>query len=82
MAKIKDIPIIDRPRERFLKKGADALSKSDLLAILLVYWNVAKLPTPPSTNHSYMHAEPISCFNAAWLPLLMGGSHDYENHIQ
>jgi len=35
MAKIKDIPTIDRPRERFLKKGADALSKSDLLAILL-----------------------------------------------
>jgi DNA repair protein RadC len=35
MAKIKDIPKIDRPREKFLKKGADALSKSDLLAILL-----------------------------------------------
>lgn len=35
MAKIKDIPKVDRPRERFLKKGADALSKSDLLAILL-----------------------------------------------
>jgi adenine-specific DNA-methyltransferase len=35
MAKIKDIPKIDRPRERFLKKGSDALSKSDLLAILL-----------------------------------------------
>jgi len=35
MPKIKDIPKIDRPRERFLKKGADALSKSDLLAILL-----------------------------------------------
>jgi len=35
MAKIKDIPKIDRPRERFLQKGPDALSKSDLLAILL-----------------------------------------------
>jgi len=35
MPKIKDIPKIDRPRERFLKKGSDALSKSDLLAILL-----------------------------------------------
>jgi adenine-specific DNA-methyltransferase len=35
MPKIKDIPKIDRPREKFLKKGADALSKSDLLAILL-----------------------------------------------
>ncbi|MDP2924082.1 MAG: hypothetical protein Q8O30_10250 [Candidatus Omnitrophota bacterium] len=35
MTKIKDIPQIDRPRERFLKKGAEALSKSDLLAILL-----------------------------------------------
>lgn len=35
MVKIKDIPQIDRPRERFLKKGSDALSKSDLLAILL-----------------------------------------------
>jgi adenine-specific DNA-methyltransferase len=35
MSKIKDIPKIDRPRERFLEKGSDALSKSDLLAILL-----------------------------------------------
>lgn len=35
MPKIKDIPKIDRPRERFLQKGADALSKSDLLAILI-----------------------------------------------
>ncbi len=34
-AKIKDIPKVDRPREKFLQKGADALSKSDLLAILL-----------------------------------------------
>jgi len=35
MPKIKDIPKVDRPRERFLQKGADALSKSDLLAIVL-----------------------------------------------
>lgn len=35
MAKIKDLPKVDRPRERFLKKGPEALSKSDLLAILL-----------------------------------------------
>ena len=35
MPKIKDIPKIDRPREKFLQKGADAFSKSDLLAILL-----------------------------------------------
>ncbi len=35
MPKIKDIPNVDRPRERFLKKGPDALSKSDLLAIIL-----------------------------------------------
>ena len=35
MAKIKDIPKVDRPRERFLKKGHEALSKSDLLAIVL-----------------------------------------------
>ena len=35
MAKIKDIPKVDRPRERFIKKGPEALSKSDLLAILL-----------------------------------------------
>ena len=35
MAKLKDIPQIDRPRERFLEKGPDALSKSELLAILL-----------------------------------------------
>ncbi|MDA3839888.1 MAG: DNA repair protein RadC [Patescibacteria group bacterium] len=35
MTKIKNIPKIDRPREKFLKKGPEALSKSDLLAILL-----------------------------------------------
>jgi adenine-specific DNA-methyltransferase len=35
MPKIKDIPKIERPREKFLKKGPNALSKSDLLAILL-----------------------------------------------
>lgn len=35
MPTIKEIPKVDRPRERFLKKGSAALSKSDLLAILL-----------------------------------------------
>lgn len=35
MPTIKEIPKVDRPRERFLQKGADALSKSELLAILL-----------------------------------------------
>jgi len=35
VSKIKDIPKVDRPREKFLKKGPEALSKSDLLAILL-----------------------------------------------
>ena len=35
MPKIKDTPKIDRPREKFLKKGPEALSKSDLLAIVL-----------------------------------------------
>jgi len=35
MGKLKDIPKIDRPRERFLEKGADALSNSELLAIVL-----------------------------------------------
>ena len=35
MVRIKDIPKVDRPREKFLKKGPDALSKSDLLAILI-----------------------------------------------
>ena len=35
MSKLKDIPKVDRPREKFLKKGPDALSKSDLLAIFL-----------------------------------------------
>ena len=35
MPKIKDIPKIDRPREKFLAKGPDALSKSELLAILI-----------------------------------------------
>ncbi len=33
--KIKDLPKIERPRERFLQKGSEALSKSDLLAIML-----------------------------------------------
>ncbi|MEA1936912.1 MAG: DNA repair protein RadC [Patescibacteria group bacterium] len=35
MPKLKDIPKVDRPRERFLKKGSDALSKSELLAVLI-----------------------------------------------
>jgi adenine-specific DNA-methyltransferase len=35
MPRIKDIPQIDRPREKFLQKGPDALSKTELLAILL-----------------------------------------------
>ncbi len=35
MPKLKDIPKVDRPRERFLKMGPDSLSKSELLAILL-----------------------------------------------
>ena len=35
MPKIKDTPTALRPREKLLQKGADALSKSDLLAILL-----------------------------------------------
>lgn len=33
--KLKDIPKVDRPREKFLEKGPDALTKSELLAILL-----------------------------------------------
>lgn len=35
MAKLKDTPQTDRPREKFLKQGSVALSKSELLAILL-----------------------------------------------
>jgi len=35
MGKLKDIPKVDRPRERFLEKGPDALSSSELLAILI-----------------------------------------------
>ena len=35
MGKLKDIPKVDRPREKFLKKGSDSLSKSELLAIVL-----------------------------------------------
>lgn len=35
MAKIKNTPKVDRPRERLLNKGPEALSKSDLLAIVL-----------------------------------------------
>ena len=35
MTKIKDTPTALRPREKLLQKGTDALSKSDLLAILL-----------------------------------------------
>ena len=33
--KIKDIPKFDRPREKFLEKGPDALTDGELLAILL-----------------------------------------------
>ena len=45
MSKLKDTPKIDRPRERFLRKGPEALSKSDLLAIILgsgIKGNVSK----------------------------------------
>ena len=35
MAKLKDTPKFDRPREKFLEKGSDALTDSELLAILL-----------------------------------------------
>ncbi len=35
MSKLKDTPKFDRPREKFLKKGPDALTNSELLAILL-----------------------------------------------
>lgn len=35
MAKIKDIPNVERPREKLLRYGTDSLSKTDLLAILL-----------------------------------------------
>ncbi|MFA6897518.1 MAG: UPF0758 domain-containing protein [Patescibacteria group bacterium] len=35
MAKLKDTPKFDRPREKFLEKGPDALTDSELLAILL-----------------------------------------------
>ena len=35
MTKLKDIPKFDRPREKFLEKGPDTLTDSELLAILL-----------------------------------------------
>ena len=35
MVRMKDIPKVDRPREKFLEKGPEALTKSELLAILL-----------------------------------------------
>jgi len=35
MAKIKDIPRPDRPREKLIKKGPKALKKEELLAIIL-----------------------------------------------
>ena len=35
MAKIKDIPKVERPREKLEKKGAQALRKKELLAIIL-----------------------------------------------
>ncbi|MFA6306116.1 MAG: DNA repair protein RadC [Candidatus Gracilibacteria bacterium] len=35
MTKLKDTPKFERPREKFLEKGADALNDSELLAILL-----------------------------------------------
>lgn len=33
--RIKDLPKVERPREKFLAKGPDALSKSELLAIIM-----------------------------------------------
>lgn len=33
--KIKDMPETSRPRERFLKSGAEALSDTELMAIIL-----------------------------------------------
>lgn len=35
MVKIKDLPKFERPREKLIKKGAQALHKKELLAILL-----------------------------------------------
>lgn len=35
MTRLKDTPKYDRPREKFLEKGSDALTDSELLAILL-----------------------------------------------
>ena len=35
MTKIKDLPKFDRPREKLIKKGAGALHKEELLAIIL-----------------------------------------------
>lgn len=35
MAKIKDLPKVDRPREKLIAKGVDNLKDSELLAILL-----------------------------------------------
>ena len=35
MPKLTDIPKFDRPREKYIEKGADALTDSELLAILL-----------------------------------------------
>ena len=35
MKKISDIPELDRPREKLLRKGAEALSDLELMAILL-----------------------------------------------
>jgi DNA repair protein RadC len=35
MPKIKDLPKIERPREKLIKKGARALKKEELLAIIL-----------------------------------------------
>lgn len=37
--KIKDMPILDRPRERMIKYGSSYLSDSELLAILLISGN-------------------------------------------
>ena len=35
MTKIKDIPKLERPREKLIKKGPKALKKEELLAIIL-----------------------------------------------
>jgi DNA repair protein RadC len=59
--KILDIPKEDRPRERFLKLGPEALSNAELFAILLRTGIIS-----PSSQKKYYHPKASSLASVYW----------------